>query len=87
MPRTDRDNASVAFLNLRMGHVGAEVWAVGFHDIYLIAQVLRGSCTFFVSAFGELCRGQAEEDEGMIAALLRAERQEESRVGRELREW
>lgn len=87
VPRTNCDNTSVAFLNLRMGHVGAEVRTVGFHDIYLVVQVLKGSRAIIVSALRELCRGQAEEDEGVIAALLRTKRQEKSRMSCQLREW
>lgn len=74
VPRTDRDDPGIALLNLRMRHVGAEVRTIGLHDIYLIAQVLGGSRAFIVSAFGELCWGQAEENEGVITALLGAKR-------------
>lgn len=86
VPRTHGDIALFVLFNFRMGHVGAQVWTIGFHRVKLKAIVVvvavliggRGCCRGRQSRVGIDSkhierggqRGQAEQDDGVVAVLL-----------------
>ena len=86
MPRTHRNDARITLLNLSMGHIRAKVRTIRLHHIDLVSQVLRGYRVNIGAALRKLARGEPEEDERVVVALLRAQGQKESRVGRKLLE-
>ena len=69
MPGTYRDDPSVALLDLRMRHVGTQVWATRLHHIDLVVEGVRRRAEVD-PVLRELTGREAEEDERMIVALL-----------------
>ena len=85
MPRTYCDYSSVALLDLRMRHVGTQVWAIRFHHIDLVLEGVKRRAEVD-TVLRQPTGREAEEDERVVVALLRAQGQKESRVGRKLLE-
>ena len=59
VPWTHRDEPRVALLDFRVGHIRAEMRAVGFHYVDLVAQALR---IFVLDTLGCISGGQAKKD-------------------------
>ena len=59
VPWTHCDESRVALLNLCVGHIRAEMRAVSFHYVDLVAQALR---IFVLDTLGCISGGQAKKD-------------------------